>query len=65
MNKKELIDLINKIKDCEGTEAEIDDMITLLEKNVSYPEVSDLIFYSEKSAEEIVDLALKFTAIQI
>ena len=34
MNRSELIDLVNKIKKCEGTEEEIDNMIELLEENV-------------------------------
>lgn len=50
MNRSELIDLVNKIKKCEGTEEEIDNMIELLEENVVYPDISDLIFYDEKSS---------------
>ena len=40
-------------------------MIVELERNVIYPEVSDLIFYSEKTAVEIVDLALSYKPIQL
>jgi hypothetical protein len=65
MNKNELIELVKKIKRCDGTEKEIDDMIVELERNVIYPEVSDLIFYSEKTAVEIVDLALSYKPIQL
>lgn len=32
MNREELIQLVNKIMNCEGSEKEIDDMIHLLEK---------------------------------
>lgn len=65
MSKHELIELIKRIRRCDGTEEEIDDMIAELEKNVIYPEVSDLIFYSEKTAEEIVDLALSYKPVQL
>ncbi len=65
MNRIELIDLVNKIKKCEGSEEEIDNMILLLEQNVVFPDVSDLIFYDEKSAEEIVDIALAYKPIQL
>ncbi len=65
MDRVELIDLVNKIINCEGTEEEIDNMILLLEENVVYPDVSDLIFYDEKTAEEIVDIALAYKPIQL
>lgn len=65
MDRKELIDLVSKIKNCEGTEEEIDNMIVLLEENVIYPDISDLIFYNEKSAEEIVDIALAYKPIKL
>jgi len=65
MNRNELIDLVNKIKKCEGSEEEIDNMILLLEQNVICPDVSDLIFYDEKSAEEVVDIALAYKPIQL
>ena len=65
MDRTELIDLVSKIIKCEGTEEEIDNMILLLEENVVYPDISDLIFYDEKSAEEIVDIALSYKPIQL
>lgn len=64
LTREELISLIHKIKECNGTEKEIDDMILLLEKNVPHPEVSDLIFWGEeKTAEQIVDIALQYNSI--
>jgi len=64
MSKEELIELVEKIKKCEGTEEEIDDMIELLEKNVPHPEVSDLIFWGEeKTPQEIIELALSYKPI--
>ena len=65
MDRIELIDLVNKIINCEGTEEEIDNMILLQEENVVYPDVSDLIFYDEKTAEEVVDIALEYKPIQL
>lgn len=64
LTRQELIELVNKIKDCDGTEEEIDNMILVLEKNVPHPEVSDLIFWGEdKTAEQIVDIALNYKSI--
>ena len=65
MTKKELIELVKKIKNCEGSEEEIDDMIDILEKNIIYPDISNLIFYDEKTPEEIIDIALAYKAIQL
>ncbi len=65
MDKKELIDLVDKIKECDGTEEEIEALIDLLNKNVPDPNVEDLIFYNELSSEEIVDIALSYKPIQL
>jgi len=66
LTRQELIELVNKIKDCDGTEEEIDNMILVLEKNVPHPEVSDLIFWGEeKTAEQIVDIALNYKPIML
>ena len=65
VNREELIQLVNKIINCEGTEKEIDDMIDLLEKNVVCPYVSDLIYHDEKTPEEIVDTALAYKPIYL
>jgi len=67
LSREELIALVTRIMDADGTEEEINDMITLLERNVPHPEVSDLIFYPEKemTAEEVVDAALAYKPIQL
>ena len=62
MQREALIALVQKIAATEGTEQEIDNMIELLEANVNDPEVTNYIFYSELSAEEIVDKCLSFKA---
>ncbi|SHL02940.1 Colicin immunity protein / pyocin immunity protein [Anaerocolumna jejuensis DSM 15929] len=62
--REELIELVKKIMDCDGTEEEIDNMILELEENVPHPEISDLIFWGEdKTAEQIVDIALNYKPI--
>ena len=65
MNRESLIELVEKIIQCEGSEAEIDGWIELLERNVPHPGVSDLIYHDELSPEEIVDTALKYQSIQL
>lgn len=65
MNREELIQLVTKIKNCEGTEAEIDDMLDVLKRNVICPYVSNLIYYDEKTPEEIVDTALAYKPIYL
>lgn len=58
MRKEELVELVRKIQNCEGSEEEVNTMIEMLESNVNYPEISDLIFYNEKTPEEIINIAL-------
>ena len=67
LNRQQLIDLVTKIINVEGSEEEIDVWITTLEKNVPHPNVSDLIYYpdEEMTAEEIVDKALSYRPIQL
>ncbi|MCF7982596.1 MAG: bacteriocin immunity protein [Pseudomonadales bacterium] len=62
LTKSELVSLVRKIMDVDGTEEELDDMETLLEQNVPHPEVSDLIFCAEEelTPEEIVEKALAY-----
>ena len=69
MTREQLIQLVQKILDCDGTEGEVDEMIHLLEKNVPHPEVSGLIFWPEGGVEltpeQIVDKALAYKPIQL
>jgi len=65
MEKQELIDLVIKIQNVEGTEKEIDEMIEL---SVSDPEAIDYIFskkFEGWSAENIVEKALEYKAQQL
>jgi hypothetical protein len=69
MTREELIELVRKISQAEGTEEELERMMITLKNNVRHPEVSDLIFYPPEgrrlSPEEIVDRALAYRPIQL
>ena len=69
MTKSELVELVRKIMNAEGTELELNQMIEKLEKNVPHPDVSDLIFYpddeNEVTPEKIVEKALSYSPIQL
>lgn len=58
-------ELVRKIINCEGTEKEIDSMTTLLTQSVIDPQVTDYIYYDNKTPEEIVDKALAYKPIQL
>ena len=62
LTREELINLVNKIVECEGSEEEIDEMIDMVKKNVPYPDISDLIYWNEEelTPEQIVDKALEY-----
>jgi hypothetical protein len=63
MDRNELIKLVEKILDCEGTEEEVDEMIFKLEQNVIDPDISDYIYYDDLTPEQIVDKALAYKPI--
>ncbi|MDR2272058.1 MAG: hypothetical protein LBF27_14225 [Sphingobacterium sp.] len=64
LSRQELIDLVKRISNAEGTtEQEDDDMLDLFLENVPDPNAADYIFskeYEGLSAEEIVDRALAY-----
>ena len=63
MEKKELIDLIEQIKSFEGTEREEDALLEKLENMVLDPEISDYIYWTDMSSEEIADKVLTYKPI--
>ncbi|ELC8443734.1 hypothetical protein QYB59_002810 [Clostridium perfringens] len=65
LNKKEIIELINCIRNPkdEWSEDIVDQLIFKLKENVSYPNPINLIFYTELSAEEIADEILNYKPI--
>ena len=67
LTREELINLVNKIVECEGSEEEIDEMIDMVKKYVPYPDISDLIYWNEEelTPEQIVDKALEYKPMQL
>ena len=63
MSRDDLIELVDKIMKCEGTEEEVDNMIEVLKRNVLDPEVTYYIFYEENTPEQVVDKALAYKPI--
>ena len=59
LSKREIIDLIEQITNCQDkSEEEIDRLIDRLERGVLDPQISDYVFWSDMTAEEIADKAL-------
>jgi Colicin immunity protein / pyocin immunity protein len=67
LNKEQAIELVEKIINCVGTEAEIDEWINTLSKNVPHPHISDLIFHpdQERTPSEIIDIAFAYQPIYL
>lgn len=65
LSRQQLIALVTKIVNAEGTEAELDEWLEIVAENVVHPGVSDLIFWNEPelTPEEIVDAALGYQPI--
>ncbi|WP_411343859.1 hypothetical protein ACE3MZ_20000 [Paenibacillus sp. WLX1005] len=65
LDREQLIALVQRIMDGEGSEGEQDEWLELLRRQVPHPEVSNLIFWDERdlTAEQIVDEALNYRAI--
>ena len=57
MTRDELIELGNKIVNCEGTEEQIDKMIELFDNNVPHPNGANLFYYPEKYNARTVDIS--------
>jgi hypothetical protein len=69
MTRDELVQAVRRIVDADGSEAELDSLLALVERNVPHPAVSDLIFYppngTDLSAEQIVEIALAYVPIKL
>ena len=65
LSREELVELVRKIKNCEGSEKEIDEMTFLLMKNVIDSQVTNYIYCDEKTPEEMVDLVLAYMPIEL
>ncbi len=69
MSKEDLVKLVERILSASGNEEEIEQMLVLFSSQVPHPSATDLIFYpsdqSERSASEIVELALAYKAVTL
>lgn len=69
LNREQLIELVDRIKNAEGeTEEENDALIDLFLENVPDPNASNYIFeieYEDLSTEEVVDKALSYKPFQL
>lgn len=65
MQRKELIELIEKIQRSEGTEEEADNDIDLLCSSVVDPQAANYIFQEDLSAEEIADKIMDYKLITL
>lgn len=66
MTKDELVILVQKIIDAKCSEEEELEILDILERNVPYPGIQDLIFSLENlTAEEVIEEALKYKPIQL
>lgn len=67
LDRTELIAIVQRIMDADGTESEIDALIDTAESNVPHPGLTDLIFWPqdghEPTAEQVVDVALAYRPI--
>lgn len=65
LSKEEIISLIQKIRTENLSETEEDAILEELEKGILDPDISDYIYWSELSAEEIADKALNYKPITL
>ena len=65
LTREQLLELITKLSEGEGTEQEEIEWLMLIEANVIHPAVSDLIFYRDPSLspEEVLEEALSYKPI--
>ncbi|MGG4129961.1 hypothetical protein ABEW19_16985 [Paenibacillus illinoisensis] len=63
----QLVEQVRKLMNAEGTEAELDDMLTELQQLLPYAEISNLIFWDDRdlTPEQIVEEALAARPIQL
>ncbi|WP_337034229.1 hypothetical protein [Paenibacillus illinoisensis] len=63
----QLVEQVRKLMNAEGTEAELDDMLTELQQQLPYAEISNLIFWDDRdlTPEQIVEEALAARPIQL
>ena len=67
LSKVEIVDMVERIKILNhlGKIKESDKLLEVLEKGVTDPHISDYIYYSEMTAEEIADKVLSYKPIYL
>ena len=60
LSRTEMIELLEKILNVEGSERQLDRWLYHIECNVPHPEVGNLVYKTKLSAEEIIDRALAY-----
>ena len=67
MTNDELVEVVSKIMEADGTETELSRLIDLVSREVPHPSWTNLIYYNEEelSAEEVVAQALAYKPIQL
>ena len=65
LSRNELIELGERVLAHDGTEQEVDEWLDIIQSNVPHPEVGNLMFQSELSVEEIIDLALAYQPVPL
>ncbi len=70
LTKTELVELVQKLINADGTEEEIDAWLRLVESSVPDPDVSNIIYWpnvrglpDDLTAEQIVEMALSYKPI--
>ena len=67
-SREELVRLVQRVMDADGTGDELDRMLDRLQGSVPHPDVSGLIFWpdgAELTAAEVVDRALAYRPIAL
>ena len=67
MSRDELIELVRRVIEVDGTEEEIDACIEAVSRSVPHPGWLDLIYYNDRdlTPEEVIDEALDYKAIEL
>ena len=66
LSKEEIVELIEKITDCENqSEEEIDRLTERLQQSVLDPQILDYIYWTEMPPEKIADTVLQYKPIAL
>lgn len=66
LSKEEIVELIEKITDCENqSEEEIDRLTERLQQGVLDPQILDYIYWTEMPPEKIADTVLQYKPIAL